>query len=91
MKELKELLLSGDNLVLAAQMSRVIETAQAACLARFYGKVEDALREGIRDLPPIDPEWAHLVDESGIKRQSEGVVDWLRAASTRLGRVRGWR
>ena len=73
MNGMKELLLSGDNLVLASQLSRVLEDAQAACLEKFYGTVDRTLHDAICDLPPIDPEWAHLASEPFIKRAVSGA------------------
>ena len=68
MNELKELLLRDDNVVLAGQISRSLVDAEAHLVAAFYGVVDRVLRDVIEDLPQIDPDWIHCIQEKEIRR-----------------------
>ena len=68
MSELKELLKLDDNLVLASQLSRALVHAEAALVRRFYREVDQTLHEKIEDLPEVDPDWAHLMEEEATRK-----------------------
>ena len=72
MDKLKELLLRDDHVVLASQISKSLVVAEAALVKSFYGVVDRVLRDMIEDLPEVDPEWAHLVEEREIRRCVSG-------------------
>ena len=68
MSELKELLLRGDNVVVASQIAKSLVDAETELVMAFYGVVDRMLREGIEDMPPIDPEYAYLAQEWAVRR-----------------------
>ena len=68
MNELKELLLRDDNVVLAGQISKSLVDAETQLVGAFYDLVDRVLHEVIGDLPKVDPDWAHLVQENYIRK-----------------------
>lgn len=72
MDELKELLLRDDHVVLGSQIAKSLVVAEAALVRAFYGVVDRVLREVIEDLPEIDSDYAHLVEDPEISRCVSG-------------------
>ncbi len=72
MSELKNLLMQDDNLVLADQLSRAMVHAKAALVRKLYQEVDRALLANIGDLPGVDPDYAHYIEEDTIRNCIEG-------------------
>ena len=72
MKELKELLLRDDNLVLARRLFPAYVEAEVELVRKFYCIVDNELHQRIEDLPQLDPEWASYAEEDRIRRCVEG-------------------
>lgn len=72
MSDMKNLLLQNDNLVLAGQLSGALIHAEAALVRKLYQEVDRALHKNIGDLPGVDPDYVHYIEEDTIRNCIEG-------------------
>lgn len=72
MRELKELLRQGDNVVLASQISKSLVDVTAELVKDFYSIVDSELHNAIRGLPKVDPEWIDSMGVDEIKKCVRG-------------------
>lgn len=72
MDELKNLLIQGDNVVLANQITKSLTDAEAALVERFYTIVDRVLHETIEDLPEVDPKWSKCMRAEEISKCVRG-------------------
>ena len=72
MDELKKLLLLDDNVIIASHISNSLLDAEVELVRELYHVIDNRIRSVIEDLPGIDRDWVHLMQEDEIRKCIRG-------------------